>query len=159
MKYAIIGPRKRVNRVVETEPPNVPEQATVVEITDEQAAQVLAGFAADPRVFYFWVEGELQTTPPLPIRPLPMRTAEQHIARELGSEPFVALRISAFQDLEVKLLAAQKIAPKLQAMRAWTDGIVGLYATDLQPRNDWPEAPHTFEETVQEAAFILSQTN
>jgi len=156
MKYAVINSRNGINRVSETEPQHIMEGATIVEITDEQYDQIVDGRASTPPVRYFLIEGELVTLAEkrkAELRLLPV-TAEQHIARELGSEPFVALRISAFQDLEVKLLAAQKTAPKLAAMRAWIDGIVGLYATDLQPRNDWPSAPYTFEETVQEAAFI-----
>jgi hypothetical protein len=131
------------------------------DLTEGELEQVQAIYADDIALYESITEaGQVWTAPPAPEpepEPLPLLTAEQHIARELGSEPFVALRISAFQDLEVKLLAASKTAPKLAAMRAWIDGIVGLYATDLQPRNDWPSAPHTFEETVQEAAFILSQ--
>jgi hypothetical protein len=89
----------------------------------------------------------------------PKISAEQHIARSLapGQEHFIGIRTDALQDIEAKLAAAGKTAPKIAAIREWIDGIVGLYATDLQPRNDWTAAPHTFEETIQEAAFILSQ--
>jgi len=43
MKYAILGPQKGINRITDTEPQNVMEGATVVVITDEQAATVQAG--------------------------------------------------------------------------------------------------------------------
>jgi hypothetical protein len=127
------------------------------ELTHDQLARVQAIYADDIALYESIEEaGQILTVPDPEPEPLPLITAEQHIARSLGNEAYVALRISAFQDLETKLAAAEKTAPKLVAMRAWIDGIVGLYATDLQPRNDWPAAPHTFEETVQEAAYILS---
>lgn len=61
MKYAVVGPMGAINRVSDTEPQHVSEQAAVVEISDEQAATVVAGRAATPRVLHFWHEGELET--------------------------------------------------------------------------------------------------
>ncbi len=50
MKYAVIGPQGGVNRITNTQPTAVAENATVREITDEQAALIEAGRAA--KVFY-----------------------------------------------------------------------------------------------------------
>jgi hypothetical protein len=132
-------------------------------LTEEQTTRLHAVYADDIALYESITEpGQVWTAPPTPEpepEPLPLITAEDHIARQLapGKEQFVALRISAFQDLESKLAAAGRASPKLTAMRAWIDGVVGLYATDLQPRNDWPAAPYGFEETVQEAAYVLNQ--
>lgn len=61
MKHAVVGPQGTINRISDTEPQFVGEQATVVQITDEQAATVQAGREATPRVFYFLVDGALKT--------------------------------------------------------------------------------------------------
>ena len=61
MKYAILGPQKGINRITDTEPQNVPEQATVAEITDEQAALIEAGRTTSPPIRYFLIDGELKT--------------------------------------------------------------------------------------------------
>jgi hypothetical protein len=61
MKYAIQGPRGAINRVSDTEPQFVAENATVVEITDEQAAIIQAGREAYPRQHYAIENGELVT--------------------------------------------------------------------------------------------------
>ena len=58
MKYAILGPRGGINRIAETEPQAIGDR-TVVEITDEQAATVVAGREAMPRIHYLYQGGEL----------------------------------------------------------------------------------------------------
>lgn len=65
MKYAILGPKGQVNRVALTEPSHVPENVTVEEITDEQAATIQEGFAASPRKMYWLISSVLQDTRPL----------------------------------------------------------------------------------------------
>jgi hypothetical protein len=59
MKYAVINQRGGVNRISDTEPQFVPENATVVEITDEEAALVQAGREAYPKIRYRWVNDGL----------------------------------------------------------------------------------------------------
>jgi non-canonical (house-cleaning) NTP pyrophosphatase len=59
-------------------------------------------------------------------------------------------------DLEGKLAEAGKTSAKLTAVRAWLDTILGAFAANPEPRNDWPKAPFGFEETVQDAAMSLS---
>lgn len=61
MKYAVINQFKGINRVSDTQPQFVPEKASVVEISDEMATQVLEGRAAKPVVQYFLIDGELKT--------------------------------------------------------------------------------------------------
>lgn len=61
MKYAVLGPQKGINRISATEPQWVAEGATVVQITDEQAALVEAGRTSNPRVLYFFEDGQLIT--------------------------------------------------------------------------------------------------
>lgn len=59
MKYAVINQRGGVNRISDTEPQAVAENAIVVEITDEDAALVQAGREASPRIHYRWVNNSL----------------------------------------------------------------------------------------------------
>lgn len=63
MKYAIIGPRKGVRRILEdielTTLPGL--SASIVELTDEQAQTVLEGLSATPRTRYFFENNNLIT--------------------------------------------------------------------------------------------------
>jgi len=59
MKYAIQGPLGAINRISDTEPDFVVENATVVEITDEQASTVQAGRESYPKQLYAIENGEL----------------------------------------------------------------------------------------------------
>lgn len=61
MSYAIVGPKGAILRITETAPKALGPQATSVEISDEIAATVEAGFAATPRVIYFLEDGILST--------------------------------------------------------------------------------------------------
>ena len=60
-KYAVIGPMKGINRVTDNEPQWISEDATAVQITDEQAATIEAGKTSKPPVFYFLIDGTLKT--------------------------------------------------------------------------------------------------
>jgi len=156
MKYAIIGPRGAIYRISDTEPQNVAEGATVVEITDEQAATVQSGKTSEPKVFYFYKEGELLTAQEyreqqIALRPKPLVSAEKHIERE----GFPAIRLVTLMDLEGKLAQAGKTSAKLTAVRAWLDGILAAFAANPEPRNDWSGTPFGFEETVGEAMANL----
>jgi hypothetical protein len=156
MKYAILGPKGRINRISDTEPTALAEGATAVEITDEQAAIVEAGKTSEPKVFYFYKDGELLTMAEhreqqIAARPKPAVTAEKHIERE----GFPAIRLVTLMDLEGKLAEAGKTSAKLVAVRSWLDAVLGAFAANPEPRNDWPEAPFGFEETVQEAVEDL----
>jgi hypothetical protein len=157
MKYAILGPKGRINRISDTEPKALAEGATVVEITDEQAATVEAGKTSEPKVFYFLKDGELVTAEDfrkdqVAARPKPAITAEKHIERE----GFPAIRLVTLMDLEGKLAEAGKTSAKLVAVRSWLDAVLGAFAANPEPSNQWPKAPFGFEETVQDAASKLA---
>jgi hypothetical protein len=157
MNYAIIGPQGGINRVTDKEPQTVAEGVTVVEITDAQAQQIKDGLAATPRVFFVYKDGQFITREQwreqqIANRPKPSVTAEKHIERE----GYPAIRLVTLMDLEGKLAEAGKTSAKLTAVRGWLDTILGAFAANPEPRNDWPKAPFGFEETVQDAAFTLS---
>lgn len=156
MNYAIIGPQGGVNRITEEQPQNVAESATVVEISDTQAQQIKDGLTATPRVFFVYKDGQFITREQwreqqIANRPKPSVTAEKHIERE----GYPAIRLVTLMDLEGKLAEAGKTSAKLTAVRGWLDTILGAFAANPQPRNDWPKAPFGFEETVQDAASKL----
>ena len=175
MNYAILGPKGRINRLTETEPNLLPENASIVQITDDQKNIVEAGRNTTPPTFYFYIDGQLVTQQEineerraeqqaaqeqrraerlaaLAARPRPTISAERHIERE----GFPAIRLVTLMDLEGKMVAAGEISAKLLAVRAWLDSILGAFAAAPEPRNDWPKAPFGFEETVQDAASKLN---
>lgn len=172
MNYAILGPKGRINRLTEIEPNLLPENASIVQITDDQKNIVEAGRNTTPPTFYFYIDGQLVTQQEineerraeqqaaqeqrraerLAARPRPTISAERHIEQE----GFPAIRLVTLMDLEGKMVAAGEISAKLVAVRAWLDSILGTFASNPQPRNDWPQAPFGFEETVQDAASKLN---
>jgi hypothetical protein len=87
MKYAILGPQGRINRISDDEPQNVGEGSTVVEITDEQAATVQAGMESTPRIPYFLHEDELETQAECMARRAEVRKAEREAARIAAMTP------------------------------------------------------------------------
>ena len=160
MKYAILGPQKGINRISDTEPQHLGEQATVEQITDEQAAQVEAGRAATPKVFYFLIDGALKTMKEkmaveqaarLAERAASM-TPEQKIA--LGEQAVAAAgltgaRLVTLMDLLLQTKEANALAakPKLVALYTWLQTVK---QTALAGSVTFPPAPHTFEEVVSE---------
>jgi hypothetical protein len=157
MKYAILGPKGAIFRTSDTEPQAVAEGMSVVQITDEQAATVEGGRTSEPKVFYFYKDGQLLTMAEhreqlIATRPKPAVTAEKHIE----SEGYPAIRLVTLMDLEGKLASIGKTSAKLVSVRLWLDSILGAFAASPEPRNDWPTAPFGFEETVQEAATNLN---
>jgi hypothetical protein len=83
--------------------------------------------------------------------PKPAVGAESHIE----SQGYPAIRLVTLMDLESKLAQAGKTSTKLAAVRSWLDAMLGAFATNPEPHNDWPAAPFGFEETVQDAAMAL----
>jgi hypothetical protein len=156
MKYAILGPQGRINRISDTEPQNVAEGRTVAELTDEQAAIVEEGKSSTPPTVYFLIEEELKTQEEirsirLANRPRPEVTAEHWIE----SKGYGPMRLITLMDLELKLHTTQKSAEKITAVRTWLDSIQVAFAMDPTPKNDWPEPPYSFEATVQDALAAL----
>jgi hypothetical protein len=160
MKYAILGPQKGINRISGTEPQNVAEGATVEQITDEQAATVQAGRASDPRVFYFLIDGELQTMQQRIeaqraarlVERMANMTPEDKIRegeRHVEQAGFTAARLVTLMDLLMTTKEADALAsrPKLVALYTWLQTVK---ATALAGSIQFSEAPHTFEEVVSE---------
>jgi hypothetical protein len=168
MKYAILGPQGGINRIADTEPQNVPEQATVEQITDEQAATVEAGRTATPRVFYFLIDRELTTqaekqaiaqaarlaeraarlaeraasmTPEQKIQ-----VGEQHVAKA----GLTGARLVTLMDLLLQVKEANALAskPKLVALYTWLQTVKAMA---IAGQTAFPPAPHTFEEVVSES--------
>lgn len=55
---------------------------------------------------------------------------------------------------KLRLDAASKSSPKLNAVQGWLDGMIAL---GLAPASsNWPAAPHSFEETLTETLTILN---
>ncbi len=61
MKYAILGPRKAIFRISETEPQSLGDNVTFVEVSDEIAELVIAGQKPETRQLYFLIDGVLKT--------------------------------------------------------------------------------------------------
>lgn len=57
--------------------------------------------------------------------------------------------------LKMNLATAGKQSDKLNAVEAYINKILIQYATDPAPRNDWPEPPYTYHETISEAVELL----
>jgi hypothetical protein len=80
----------------------------------------------------------------------PTFTAEEWIAEQGfgGNRPTTLL----YQKL--RLDASGKSSPKLAAVQGWLDGMI---ASGLSPAsNNWPAAPHSFEETLSETLVLLA---
>lgn len=55
---------------------------------------------------------------------------------------------------KLRLDAAAKSSPKLNAVQGWLDGMI---ASGLAPAaSNWPAAPHSFEETLTETLITLN---
>jgi hypothetical protein len=98
----------------------------------------------DDRVERQWVAG----TP----APLPTITAEEHLRSVgLGGE-----RQPTLLYLRQTLAAAGKTCAELDAVEAYLQQILALFAADPAPRNDWPNPSVTFEAAVQSAMNALN---
>ena len=69
---------------------------------------------------------------------------------------YTSIRLLTLFDIERKLEAAGKTAPKLTSVRRWIDAILMQFALNPAPKLEWDECPYTFEETLQEAISILN---
>jgi hypothetical protein len=61
MKYAILGPKKAVLRISETEPQSLSENVSFQEVTNKIAELVIAGQKPETRQLYFLIDGVLKT--------------------------------------------------------------------------------------------------
>ena len=119
---------------------SLPADLDFVELTAEETDGYRSGTLA-------WDE----TTRALIPTPLPLVSAEDWIT----SQGYTATRLVSLLDVEAKLNAAAKVSPKASAVRGWLDTVLGTFAADPAPKNTWPAAPHGYEETIQEAVFVL----
>ena len=158
MKYATLNPRNLIIRVDATQPQNVMNHLSVVEISDETAAAFDAGHAATPSILYFYEDGSLITfAEKMQLRrmfgpqQLPFSAVDSWIERQ----GFSALKVLSLMDIEGKLAAANKSSEKLIAVRNWLNGITVSFALNPASNGNWPTAPFRFEETIQEAITVL----
>ena len=125
----------------------------------------------DQELIDLWVStdnpklGEYTLTPPQPepdaiwgpgywiIPPPPIYTAEQWLSKE----GYGATQLVTLLDLYAALSAAGKSSVKLNAVKAWTNAVLGEYVQNAQPKEDWGAAPYNFNETVVEAYQELGQ--
>lgn len=74
----------------------------------------------------------------------------------LAYKGYTSIRLLTLLDIERKLEAAGKTAPKLTSVRGWIDAVLMQFAMNPAPQLEWDECPYTFEETLQEALGILN---
>ena len=159
MKYAVINERGGINRVSPNAITGNPEGTTVVEITDEQAAQVEAGRTSTPRVLYFWQDGALITMAERQAALQAARLAERaalmtpteklqlakaHVAQTFDAFDLISMMDKLAQAKEANTLAAN---PKLVATYAWIQTVQGMAVAG---QTAFPPAPHTFLEVRAE---------
>jgi len=83
----------------------------------------------------------------------PSTTAEAH----LTASGYTPLRLLTCLDLEGKLRATGKAAPKLAAVRVWLDTLtLAAAANPDESRHDWPAAPHPFDAVLAESLAALN---
>ena len=58
--------------------------------------------------------------------------------------------------LRINLTAANKSCAELDALEAYLQGVLAVFAQDQNPRNDWPMPPVTFDAAVIAAMSELS---
>ena len=103
---------------------------------------------AKPSPDAVWDNGQWIIPPP------PTYTAEQWLTKE----GYGATQLVTLLDLYAALSAAGKASVKLNAVKAWTNSVLGEYVQNAQPKEDWGTAPFTFNETVIEAYQELGIT-
>jgi hypothetical protein len=74
----------------------------------------------------------------------------------LNSQGVGGVRQPTLLYLRQSLTAASKESPLLNSLEAYLQTILSIYATDPNPRYDWPLPPTTFEAAVHEAVTQLN---
>lgn len=163
MKFATLGPKGAVLTVQDTEPTQLaePQNYSIVQISDEQAATVENGRHGHPKVFYFFEDGELITIQQrmdarrataqqerLDAMPLSKKIemGESHVERQ----GFGAARLVTCMDLLLQAKETGTIAdkPKLTAVYQWLQQVKG---SALAGSITFAPAPFAFEEVLSEA--------
>lgn len=101
---------------------------------------------AKPSPDAVWDNGKWVIPPP------PTYTAEQW----LDKQGYGATQLVTLLDLYAALSTAGKTSAKLNAVKAWTNSVLGEYVQNSQPKSDWGAAPFSFNETVTQAVEILN---
>jgi hypothetical protein len=151
MKYAVIDSQGGINRISDTPILHHPEGTTVVELTDEQAAQIQEGLNSKPRIFYFYVDGRLLTHQEKMLAAMPLEQKIRFGEQFVENAGFTAQRLVTLMDilLHVKENNQQQQHPKLMATYTWLQTVKQMV---LQGNANFPPAPHTFEEVLSEQA-------
>ena len=79
-------------------------------------------------------------------------TAEQWIVKS----NYTPTRLISLLDLEIKLIQSGKTSNKMIAVRKWLNELLQSYITDSTPQYTWPPAPHSYEDTIQEALSAIT---
>jgi hypothetical protein len=95
---------------------------------------------------------DLATLPPAPAPEAEPITAEEHL-RSVG---LAGDRQPTLLYLRQSLAAAGKTCAELDAVEAYLQTILTMFAANPAPRNDWPNPPLTFEAAVQAAMQALN---
>jgi hypothetical protein len=95
---------------------------------------------------------DLATLPPAPAPEAEPITAEEHL-RSVG---LAGDRQPTLLYLRQSLTAAGKTCAELDAVEAYLQQILTMFAANPAPRNDWPNPPLTFEAAVQSAMNALN---
>jgi hypothetical protein len=119
----------------------LPEGITALPLTDAEGEGLQNG-----NLIWDAASRTLIATPP------PTQTAEEHLdAVGLGGN-----RQPTLLYLRQSLAAAGKSCPELDAVEAYLQQVLTLFAANPAPRNDWPNSPLTFEVAVQSAMNALN---
>jgi hypothetical protein len=121
----------------------LPTDLTALPLTDEQGEGLQNG-----SLIWDAATRSLIVTPP------PSVTAEEHL-RSVG---LAGDRQPTLLYLRQSLTAAGKTCAELDAVEAYLQQILTIFASDPSPRNDWPQPPSTFEAAVQSAMQTLLVT-
>jgi hypothetical protein len=95
---------------------------------------------------------DLATLPPAPAPEAEPITAEEHL-RSVG---LAGDRQPTLLYLRQSLTAAGKTCAELDAVEAYLQQILTMFAANPAPRNDWPNPSLTFEAAVQSAMNALN---
>jgi hypothetical protein len=95
---------------------------------------------------------DLATLPPAPAPEAEPITAEEHL-RSVG---LAGDRQPTLLYLRQSLTAASKTCAELDAVEAYLQQILTMFAANPAPRNDWPNPSVTFEAAVQSAMNALN---
>jgi hypothetical protein len=119
----------------------LPAGITALPLTDEQGERLQNG-----TLIWDAATRTLIPTPP------PAVTAEEHL-RSVG---LAGDRQPTLLYLRQSLTAAGKTSPELDAVEAYLQQILTMFAANPAPRNDWPNPSVTFEAAVQSAMNALN---